>query len=88
MDELTSHEAKRLGELIRHRRSELGLSFDDLIEQAHIERWQLEGIERGQLKDTSEPEVLRAIAFALKLSPVDLYEEVGRDWRLNRIRNA
>ena len=82
--EVTTSEAKRLAVFVTKRREALGLTLAQMDERLHGEGWKMEAIEQAQLQSVGEPEFLCGLAFALNLSPADLYEKIGRDWRLLR----
>ncbi|KRS21902.1 XRE family transcriptional regulator [Alishewanella sp. WH16-1] len=62
--------AKQLGENIRKRRVEIGLSQDNLALNANIDRSYIGRIERGEVNITVE--MLFKIAAYIKIDPRDL----------------
>ncbi|EHR40471.1 helix-turn-helix domain-containing protein [Alishewanella jeotgali] len=65
--------AKQLGENIRKRRVEIGLSQDNLALNANIDRSYIGRIERGEVNITVE--MLCKIASFIKINPRELLPE-------------
>ena len=65
-----------IGERVRTKREDLGLSQTELGEKARISRTYLSLIERGEAKNISFS-ILSQLAFALDTSPSALTGEVG-----------
>ncbi|EJI85115.1 hypothetical protein AEST_22170 [Alishewanella aestuarii B11] len=65
--------AKQLGENIRKRRVEIGLSQDNLALNANIDRSYIGRIERGEVNITVE--MLCKIAAYIKIDPRELLPE-------------
>ena len=64
-----------LGEMIRHRRQQLGLSLRDVENQTGISRANLSRTEAGEAG--ARPETLGALSAVLRLPLADLYEAAG-----------
>lgn len=69
---MTPEQAEALGEYLRDRRTELGLSTHQLAAQAEIDQATIVRLEQGAFVEP-RPDTLRAVAEALGLSLADVF---------------